>query len=69
MVQPELPQPAEGENRKPETDTAHQTPKKRKIIFYAVDLLLIFVPLGAILYFMFDPPAFDAFLNWLVSVL
>ena len=48
--------------------TNHPAPKNRKIIFYALDLLLIFVPLGGLLYFMFDPPAFDAFLNWMVRL-
>jgi hypothetical protein len=66
MVQPESAPPTEGPTHKP--DAPHQTPKKRRTIFYAVDLLLIFVPLGVILYFMFDPPAFDAFLNWLVKL-
>ena len=47
--------------------TTYPAPKNRKIIFYALDLLLIFVPLGGLLYFMFDPPAFDAFLDWTVS--
>ncbi len=68
MVQPESAQPAEGDTREPGMGTTHPAPKNRKIIFYALDLLLIFVPLGGLLYFMFDPPAFDAFLDWMVSL-
>ena len=68
MVQPESTQPDKGHAGEPETGTLGQTPKSRKIIFYSIDLLLIFVPLGGLLYFMFDPPAFDAFLDWMVGL-
>jgi hypothetical protein len=44
-------------------------PKAPRIIAHARDLLLIFVPLGALLYFMFYPDAFDAFLDWMVKLL
>ena len=39
-----------------------------KIIFYVLNVLVIFVPLGGMLFFMFDADAFDAFLNWKVRL-
>jgi hypothetical protein len=44
-------------------------PESRKIIRNAIDLLLVFVPLLAVLYFLFDPKAFDAFSAWLIKLL
>ena len=44
-------------------------PKSSKVVAYTRDALLIFVPLGVVLYFMFDPDAFDAFLAWIAKVL
>jgi hypothetical protein len=44
-------------------------PAARTIVKYTVDALLIFVPLAAVTYFLFDPDAFNAFLAWLVRVL
>lgn len=39
------------------------------IVKYTIDLLLIFVPLAAVTYFLFNPSAFNAFTAWLVHVL
>jgi hypothetical protein len=39
-------------------------PEPRKIAAYARDLLLIFAPLGGLIYCLAYPDAFDAFLNW-----
>jgi hypothetical protein len=44
-------------------------PEARKVIRYTLDAALIFVPLSGMLYFLFNPAAFNAFLAWLVSVL
>jgi hypothetical protein len=44
-------------------------PMSRQIIKYAIDCILVFAPLGGILYFLFEPDAFNAFLDWLVRVL
>jgi hypothetical protein len=44
-------------------------PEPRKVIRYTLDTALIFAPLSGMLYFLFDPAAFNAFLAWLVSVL
>jgi len=44
-------------------------PEPRKVIKYTFDAALIFAPLSGMLYFLFDPAAFNAFLAWLVSVL
>jgi hypothetical protein len=41
----------------------------RTIVKYTIDALLIFVPLAGVMYFVFDPSAFNAFLAWLVRVL
>ena len=41
----------------------------RQIIKYAIDIVLVVAPLSGILYFLFDPDAFNAFLNWLMRVL
>jgi hypothetical protein len=52
--------------------TAHYSaamPATRTIVKYAVDMVLIFAPLSAAIYFLFDPDAFNAFLAWLVRVL
>jgi hypothetical protein len=39
-------------------------PEARKVVAYTRDLVLIFVPLGGLIYFLAYPDAFDAFLNW-----
>lgn len=44
-------------------------PKLRTIAKYGFDLLLVLAPLAVVIYFLFDPGAFDAFLNWLARVL
>lgn len=44
-------------------------PEPRKVMRYTLDAALIFAPLSGMLYFLFDPAAFNAFLAWLVSVL
>jgi hypothetical protein len=41
----------------------------RRIVKYAFDVLLIFAPLAAVIYFLFNPDAFNAFSAWLVRVL
>jgi hypothetical protein len=41
----------------------------RKVMRYTLDAALVFAPLAAMLYFLFDPAAFNAFLAWLVRVL
>jgi hypothetical protein len=41
----------------------------RQIIKYAIDIVLVIAPLSGILYFLFDPDAFNAFLDWLMRVL
>jgi hypothetical protein len=35
----------------------------RRIIKYAVDIALVVAPLSGILYFLFDPDTFNAFLD------
>ena len=42
-------------------------PEPRKVIRYTLDAALIFAPLSGMLYFLFDPAAFNAFLAWLVA--
>jgi hypothetical protein len=44
-------------------------PAARTIVKYTIDVLLIFVPLAGVIYFLFEPDAFNAFLAWLVRVL
>jgi hypothetical protein len=41
-------------------------PPARTIVKYTFDALLIFVPLAIVIYFLFDPDAFNAALRWLV---
>jgi hypothetical protein len=41
-------------------------PPARTIVKYTFDALLILVPLAIVIYFLFDPDAFNAFLAWLV---
>ena len=69
MVQSVSPPPARGPARYLDAGKNRPTPKAFAIIIYAINLLVIFVPLRGMLYFMFDPNAFDAFLNWLVRAL
>jgi hypothetical protein len=38
-------------------------------IRYGIDALLILVPLVVLMYFLFDPAAFNAFTAWLARVL
>jgi hypothetical protein len=44
-------------------------PKGSKVVAYTRDALLVLIPLGVVLYFMFDPDAFDAFFAWIAKVL
>jgi hypothetical protein len=44
-------------------------PKGWIAVRYALDALLILVPLCGLLYFLFDPDAFNACLAWLAKVL
>jgi hypothetical protein len=41
----------------------------RQTIKYAIDCVLVIAPLSGVLYFLFDPDAFNAFLDWLLRVL
>ena len=41
----------------------------RTIAKYGLELFIILAPLAVVIYFLFDPDAFDAFLNWLARVL
>jgi hypothetical protein len=54
--------------RRPEAALFGPMPARR-IIKYAIEALLIFAPLAAVLYFLFNPDAFNAFSAWLVRVL
>jgi hypothetical protein len=36
---------------------------------YSLDAALVLAPLLAVIYFLFDPDAFNAFLDWLMRVL
>jgi hypothetical protein len=36
-----------------------------KIVRYSMEVLIILGPLLGVLYFLFDPDAFNAFLDWL----
>jgi hypothetical protein len=40
-------------------------PEFRNVVRYAVDILLVLVPLAVVLYFMAFPERFDAVLDWL----
>jgi hypothetical protein len=40
-------------------------PDTRKAIRYTLEILAIAAPLAAMTYFLFDPDAFNAFLDWL----
>jgi hypothetical protein len=39
----------------------------RKIAKYALDVLLVAVPLVVVIYFLTYPDKFNAFLNWMVG--
>jgi hypothetical protein len=40
-------------------------PDTRKAVRHTLEILAIAVPLAATTYFLFDPEAFNAFLDWL----
>ena len=40
-----------------------------KTVRYTLEILAIAVPLAGMTYFLFDPDAFNAFLNWLLKTL
>jgi hypothetical protein len=44
-------------------------PAPNKIIRHSLEVLAIALPLAAMTYFLFDPDAFNAFLDWLMRVL
>jgi hypothetical protein len=44
-------------------------PTPNKIARYGLETLAIALPLAAMTYFLFDPDAFNAFLDWLMRVL
>jgi len=54
--------PQEGQSGKPFL-------KLPPAIKYTIDALLILVPLFGMMYFLFDPTAFNAFLAWLMRIL
>jgi len=41
-------------------------PKPSKVVAYSMDAFLVLAPLSGILYFLFNPDAFNAFLGWIV---
>jgi hypothetical protein len=43
-------------------------PMLRPAFKYGIDAVLILVPLGGMTYFLFDPDAFNAFLDWLMRL-
>ncbi len=43
-------------------------PKARKAIAHTRDFLLVFAPLGGLMYFLVDPDAFNALLDWIVRL-
>jgi hypothetical protein len=44
-------------------------PNARKAVRYSLEILAIAAPLAAMTYFLFDPDAFNAFMDWLIRVL
>jgi hypothetical protein len=44
-------------------------PDARKAFRYSLEILAIAAPLAAMTYFLFDPEAFNAFLDWLIRTL
>lgn len=44
-------------------------PDSGKIVRYSLEILAIAVPLAGMTYFLFDPDAFNAFLDWLLKTL
>ena len=44
-------------------------PDSRKIVRHGFEVLAILAPLAGMTYFLFNPDAFNAFLDWLVRVL
>jgi hypothetical protein len=44
-------------------------PPPKKAVRYTLEILLIATPLAAMTYFLFDPDAFNAFLDWLLRML
>jgi hypothetical protein len=43
-------------------------PDARKAIRHTLEILAIAAPLAAMTYFLFDPDAFNAFLDWLFKI-
>jgi hypothetical protein len=66
-----LPKPTDDQDLAswPQRRIVDSMPEPRKVIRYTLDAALIFAPLSGMLYFLFDPAAFNAFLAWLVRVL
>jgi hypothetical protein len=44
-------------------------PDSRKITRTSLEVIAIVAPLSGMTYFLFDPDAFNAFLDWLMRVL
>jgi hypothetical protein len=44
---------------------SQHVPDARKAIRHTLEILAIAIPLAAMTYFLFDPDAFNAFLDWL----
>jgi len=43
--------------------------ESRNMVWYALDALLVLVPLAIVIYFIAFPDKFDAFLAWMVRTL
>jgi len=43
-------------------------PNPKKAVRYTLEILVIATPLAAMTYFLFDPDAFNAFLDWLFKI-
>jgi hypothetical protein len=44
-------------------------PDSSKIVRYTLEVLAIVTPLAGMTYFLFDPDAFNAFMDWLFRIL
>jgi hypothetical protein len=51
------------------TSTPQNEPEQRSAVKYAIDALLIAVPLLGTTFFLFEPEAFNAFTAWLTHIL
>jgi hypothetical protein len=51
------------------TSHSRLMPDSRKIVRHSLEVLAIVAPLAGMTYFLFNPDAFNAFLDWLLRVL